>query len=119
MPSSQVLTQVCGGQEGLPVTSCPSLEGVCVLEVKGRGWLPQRLLAARLGLGLAGLWTGLGPFIWKRHSCSLPGDGWWQAVLLDPPRQLLGTRAGQACVGWNLSSASFQLSVPEPVTEAP
>lgn len=97
------------------MTSCPSLEGVCVLEVGGRGWLPQRLLAARLGLGLAGLRTGLGPFIWKR--CSLPGARWWQAVLLDPPRQFLGTRAGQAGVG--ISAASFQLSVPEPVTEAP
>lgn len=45
---SWVLTQACGGPEGFPgPASCPGLGGVV-------GRLPQRLLVARLGLGLTG-----------------------------------------------------------------
>lgn len=60
------------------------------------GWLSQRLLAARLGLGLTGLGTAA---LYLETSLLLPAQaGWWQEVLLDLPRRCLGTRSGQACV---------------------
>lgn len=60
------------------------------------GWLPQRLLAARLHWGLTGLATAT---FYPERALLLPGQvGWCQETLLDLSRQSLGTGASQTCV---------------------
>lgn len=58
--------------------------------------LPQRLLAARLGLGLTGLASAT---LYLERALLLPAQaGWCQEVLLDLPRESLRPGASQTCV---------------------
>lgn len=81
------------------------------------GWLPLRLLAARLGLGFTGL--GTVTLYLERTLCSLPGlDGARRSCLISPDLTELGDWS-QLHLYLNLSNASFRPSGPEQVTEPP